>query len=186
MGGVAGMTRPPVPRYLVEALADDLDADIVWVEGADADLMEALHGRSCIVIRRLRRRCSVGEAGVAGRSVHHDSLGRRRSHRDAWSRARWRDSRSPSSSAASRRRTSGHGERPRVVSEVDSADGPVIVDDWRLDELGLDASEMKITTTEHVVAVPLGESGWQSHVERFLLELPQTQFASCWLRSRRR
>ena len=59
------------------------------------------------------------------------------------------------------------------MSEIDSADGPVVVDDWRLDELGLVASEIEITTSEHVVAVPLGESGWQAHVERFLLELPQ-------------
>lgn len=161
---------------LVEALADDLDADIVWVEGADADLMEALHGRSLHLViggfdaaAPWAKQASLTRPYITTHSVVAVPTGtlvpstleglevtvELGSFEEAYVRS--------------------HGGRPRSVSEVDSADGPVIVDDWRLDELGLDASEIEITTTEHVVAVPLGESGWQSHVERFLLELPQTQ-----------
>ena len=158
---------------LVEALAADLDADIEWVEGADAELMEALHGRSLhLVIGGLdatapwSKQASLTRPYLTTHSVVAVPSGtllpgtldglevtvELGSFEEAYVRS--------------------HGARPRVVTEIDSADGPVVVDDWRLDELGLVASDIEITTSEHVVAVPLGESGWQTHVERFLLETP--------------
>lgn len=159
---------------LVEALADDLDADVEWVEGADAELMEALHGRSLHLV--------IGGFDAAAPWAKQASLTRPYATTHSLVAV-------PSGTLVpgtleglevtvelgsfEEAYVRSHGGRPRLVSEIDSADGPVVVDDWRLNELGLDASEIEITTSEHVVAVPLGESGWQAHVERFLLELPQ-------------
>jgi polar amino acid transport system substrate-binding protein len=158
---------------LVEALAADLEADIEWVEGADAELMEALHGRSLHLViggfdatAPWSRQVSLTRPYITTHSVVAVPSGKLvpstleglevtvelGSFEEAYVRS--------------------HGARPRLVSEIQSADGPVVVEDWRLNELGLVASDIEITTNEHVVAVPLGESGWQTHVERFLLKTP--------------
>jgi polar amino acid transport system substrate-binding protein len=158
---------------LVEELAEDLGADIQWVEGADADLIEALHGRSLHLViggfdaaAPWAQQVSLTRPYLTTRSVVAVPSGtpvpgtlegldvavELGSFEEAYVRS--------------------HGGRPRPVTEIDSADGPVVVDDWRLDDLGLVASEIEISTSEHVVAVPLGESGWQTHVERFLLQTP--------------
>jgi polar amino acid transport system substrate-binding protein len=158
---------------LVEALAEDLGADVEWVEGADAELMEALHGRSLHLViggfdaaSTWSKQASLTRPYLTTHSVVAVPSGtlvpgsleglevtvELGSFEEAYVRS--------------------HGGRPRLVTEIDRADGPVVVEDWRLDELGLVASDIEITTSEHVVAVPLGESGWQTHVERFLLQTP--------------
>jgi polar amino acid transport system substrate-binding protein len=167
-------TPSGVEVRLVEGLAEDLGADIEWVEGSDADLMEALHGRSLHLVIggfdatapwtkqvSLTRPYLTTHSVVAvpsgtlvpGTLEGLDVTVELGTVEEAYVRS--------------------HGGHPRPVTEIDRADGAVVVDDWRLDELGLVASEIEITTSEHVVAVPLGESGWQTHVERFLLQTPQ-------------
>jgi len=48
---------------------------------------------------------------------------------------------------------------------------PVVVGEWRLQELGLTPLAHDLSRHDHVWAVPPGENAWQVEVERFLLEL---------------
>jgi polar amino acid transport system substrate-binding protein len=45
------------------------------------------------------------------------------------------------------------------------------VEDWRLDDLGLVYAGVQLSDRRHVMAVPMGENGWQTALERFLLTL---------------
>lgn len=57
-----------------------------------------------------------------------------------------------------------------VVDDVTAFDGPVAIEDWLLDDLGLEPSSIRITETDHVMAVPHGENAWLTAIERFLLD----------------
>lgn len=61
---------------------------------------------------------------------------------------------------------------PVEVDDVASATGPVVVETFRLDDLGLDDTGVQLTETDHVMAVPHGENAWLVRLERFLLEDP--------------
>jgi polar amino acid transport system substrate-binding protein len=149
-----GDTPSGVEVRLVEGLAEDLGADIEWVDGFDAT---APWTKQVSLTRPYLTTHSVVAVPsgtlVPGTLEGLDVTVELGTVEEAYVRS--------------------HGGHPRPVTEIDRADGAVVVDDWRLDELGLVASEIEITTSEHVVAVPLGESGWQTHVERFLLQTPQ-------------
>ena len=65
---------------------------------------------------------------------------------------------------------------PGAVPDVTGAQGlPVVVDEWQISALGLRRTRHGLGEHKHVVAVPLGENGWQTTVERFLLELPREE-----------
>ncbi|GAA1648216.1 substrate-binding periplasmic protein [Actinoplanes couchii] len=51
---------------------------------------------------------------------------------------------------------------------------PVVVGEWRLDELDLGDADHEIGSHDHVWALPPGENGWQAEVERFLLAQSHT------------
>ncbi|MDQ3964368.1 MAG: transporter substrate-binding domain-containing protein [Actinomycetota bacterium] len=57
----------------------------------------------------------------------------------------------------------------QVVDDVTMVEGAVVTDDWLLDDLGLKASDVRLTETDHVMAVPHGENAWLTALERFLL-----------------
>lgn len=61
------------------------------------------------------------------------------------------------------------GAVPVRVPSLTEARGPVAVDDWLLDDLGLVDGGVVLRESGHVLAVPLGENAWQVHLERFLL-----------------
>jgi polar amino acid transport system substrate-binding protein len=161
---------------LVEQLADRLDAEIVWVEGSESELMEALHVRALDLV--------VGGLSSAAPWTDQASLTR------VYLRTRTviavPEGSPPAADLAGAEvaveRGTADVERVRArdvvpvpVDDVEEATGPVVVDEWRLDELGLVATAAEVTTTEHVVAVPLGESGWQVTVEDYLLERPRSE-----------
>jgi polar amino acid transport system substrate-binding protein len=47
----------------------------------------------------------------------------------------------------------------------------VVVDEWRLANLGLTPTDQVLSTHDIVWAIPLGENAWQVEVETFLLGL---------------
>ncbi len=59
---------------------------------------------------------------------------------------------------------------PVPVDDVTLADGPVVVDDFLLDDLGLEDTGTTLLESDHVMAVPHGENGWLVRLERFLLD----------------
>ena len=66
-----------------------------------------------------------------------------------------------------------------LVDSLDEAKGrPAAVDEWLLDDLGLHATNVRLSKTSHVMAVPLGENGWQVALERFLLRLPSEEVSA--------
>ncbi len=60
------------------------------------------------------------------------------------------------------------GAVPDVVDDITAASGPAAVDEWLLDDLGLVDSGHVLASSNHVMAVPLGENGWLVTLERYL------------------
>lgn len=56
------------------------------------------------------------------------------------------------------------------VTDVAEADGLVAVEDYLVDDLGLEESDVTLTETDHVMAVRMGENGFMVALELFLLE----------------
>lgn len=55
------------------------------------------------------------------------------------------------------------------VDDIAEADGAAAVESWELDDLDLHDSDIRLTETDHVIAVVNGENAFLSAVERFLL-----------------
>lgn len=55
------------------------------------------------------------------------------------------------------------------VDDLATAAPPVALENWLLDDLGLQPHSVRITETDHVMAVPHGENAWLTALERFLL-----------------
>lgn len=62
---------------------------------------------------------------------------------------------------------------PVEVDDVTTADGPVVVHNYQLDELELDDTGVTLDETDHVMAVRHGENAWLVRLERFLLSDPE-------------
>lgn len=62
---------------------------------------------------------------------------------------------------------------PVRVPDVTEVAGPVAIDNYLLDDLGLDDSGVRLSETDHVMAVPHGENAFLIRLERFLLADPQ-------------
>jgi polar amino acid transport system substrate-binding protein len=66
-----------------------------------------------------------------------------------------------------------------LVDSLDQAKGrPAAVDEWLLDDLGLHATDVRLSKVSHVMAVPLGENGFEVELERFLLRLPSEEYTA--------
>lgn len=59
---------------------------------------------------------------------------------------------------------------PVRVEDVTQVDGPVVVDGYLVDDLGLEDTGVRLLETDHVMAVPHGENAWLVRLERFLLD----------------
>lgn len=59
---------------------------------------------------------------------------------------------------------------PVRVDDVTEVDGPVAVEGYLVDDLGLDDTGVRLSETDHVMAVPHGENAWLVRLERFLLD----------------
>ena len=164
---------------LVQGLAAELDADVEWVQGSESELMAALHVRALDLViggldsaapwtqeasltrHYLSTRAVVAvPAGVEGFREAEDlagvSVGVERGRAEA-------------------EQVRSLGAVPVPVEDVTGTNRPVVVDDWRLETLGLRALGVEVSRSEHVVAVPLGENGWQTTVERYLLTRPRSE-----------
>jgi len=61
------------------------------------------------------------------------------------------------------------GAVPVPVDDIERAEPPVATDEWRLPALGLQESEIFLIQSKHVMAVQRGENGFMSALERFLI-----------------
>lgn len=156
---------------LVEAMAADFDAEIEWVTGSEEELLSALEvGELDLVIGGLTSTnpwsanvtfthpyltTFVGVGVPEPEQVGEDIAGRK---------------------VAAEKGTDVIGllrETDAEVVEVDDiafAEGASAIENWLFDDLGLYDSDVRLTESDHVMAVPHGENAWLSAVERFLLE----------------
>ena len=56
-----------------------------------------------------------------------------------------------------------------LVDDVTQTDGPRAIESYLLDDLGLDDTGVRLSETDHVLGVPHGENAWLVKLERFLL-----------------
>ena len=160
------------PRIL-EMFAEELDAEIEWVQGAEADLMGALEYREVdAVIGGLTSTnpwsgkvsfthpyitTSVVVGVPTGGEMPEDIAG----VEVAVERG--------TEAAGVLEKTDANVVYVDDVADVADVEGAVAVDNWLLDELSLEDTGVTLIETDHVMATPLGENAWQVRLERFLL-----------------
>ncbi len=159
---------------LVEDFAVEIDSEVVWVEGSEAEVIEALEvGELDLVIGGLTSTSpwskvaalthpyittKVVVAVPEGAEVPDDIA---------------------NLNVAVERGTAGAGilektdADPVIVEDVANAEGPVTVENWLLDDLELVETGITLEETDHVMAVRMGENEWMTGLERFLLERPE-------------
>ena len=168
----SGSQPTGVEVRLVAELAQDLDAQVSWAPGPTAELVSALHdGALDLVVGGLtaqdpwtqevsftrpyvstRTLVAVPEGGVVLDSVDGQEV---------------RLEADPQVEGL----LLAEGALPRIVEDAGAGTGPVAVQDWELEELGLVETDVQLHSQEHVMAVRMGENAWQVQVERYLLNL---------------
>ena len=168
---------------ILERFSEELDAEIEWIPGTEEDLMTALEQREVdVVIGGLTSTnpwsakvafthpyltTSVVVAIPSGADIPEDIAGLR---------------------VAVERGTEAAGILEKtdaeVVYEADIAEAveasgpggtsPVVIDayaidNWLLDELSLEDTDVTLIETDHVMAMPMGENAWLVRLERYLL-----------------
>jgi polar amino acid transport system substrate-binding protein len=157
---------------IVERFAEEIDAEIEWVEGEVDELAGALHVREIdLLIAGLTSSSKISsEAALThpylttqvvvatppGEQVE-DIAGMKVAVEEATEEA-------------------GVLEKtdaiPVRVSDVTEATGAVAIDNYLLDDLDLADTGVRLSETDHVMAVAHGENEWLVKLERFLLEDP--------------
>lgn len=67
------------------------------------------------------------------------------------------------------------GARPIFLADAAHIDRPTAVPHWQLDDLDLENSGQTLHTLQHVMAVPPGENRWLTELETFLYHHPDIQ-----------
>ncbi len=166
-------SAPPggVEATLIERFARRLDARVEWIEASEQELFAALHVRELDVVigGLVSTNPSSGEgtfthpyittrvvvAVPSGQSVPDDISGMQVAVEEG------------TEAAGILAKTDAI---PVRVGSVDDGDRPAAVDDWLLDELGMQSTGVVLIESDHVMAVPHGENAWLTELERFLLE----------------
>ncbi|MDQ3955551.1 MAG: transporter substrate-binding domain-containing protein, partial [Actinomycetota bacterium] len=157
---------------LVKLFAEEIDAEIEWVEGEVEELAGALHVREIdLLIAGLTARSKISSEGALTHPYVttqvvvatppdrplEDVAGVEVAVEEA------------TEEAGLLAKTDAV---PVRVEDVADATGPVVLHNYLLDDLGLVDSGVQLTETDHVMAVPHGENAWLVRLERFLLEDP--------------
>ncbi len=151
---------------LVRELAAELGARVEWVPGGESELLAALEHRGLDLVigglsavspwspklglSRPYYADTLAVAGVpAGRSLRGVRVGVE-----------------PGRAGAAE--LEARGAVPVPVADLGAFAGPVAAPVWRLERLGLGAAGEVLAQEQRVFAVPPGENGWLTRVERFL------------------
>ena len=156
---------------LVERFAETIDAEIEWVEGSEEELFGALkYGEIDLLIGGL----SVRSPFAKEASLTHPYL------TTQVVVALPDDEEPPEDLAgvevAAEKGTEAAGilaktdAKVTLVDDAAEVDGLRAIDDYLLDDLGLEETGDTLVETDHVMAVRLGENGFMVTLERFLLE----------------
>ena len=155
---------------LVEAFADELDAEIEYLDGSEEELFAALELHELDLV--------IG--GFTSQNTHAMAAGMTHPyHTSALVVAVPDDEDIPDDIAgrevAAERGTEAAGllrKTDAVVVEVEAiedAPGAAAVEDYLLDDLGLLDTGIRLSESDHVMVVPAGENAFMTELERFLL-----------------
>lgn len=158
---------------LVERFAEEIDAEIEWVEGQVEELAAAVHVREIdLLIAGLTSRSKISsEAALThpylttqvvvatppGTNLE-DIAGNKVAVED------------DTESAGILAKTDAI---PVRVEDVTSEEGIVAIDNYLLDDFDLQDTGVRLSETDHVMAVPHGENAFLVRLERFLLSRPE-------------
>lgn len=155
---------------LVRAFAEEIDAEIEWFEGSEAELIGALEHRELdLVIGGFTATSPwASKAGFTHPYVTTQVVvGTPQSEPLPQDIA--------GLPVAVEEGTSVAGVLAKTdsdvvhVSDIAHAEGAAAVDDWLLDDLGLEDTGVTLEEHDHVMAVPMGENALLVKLERFLL-----------------
>ena len=150
---------------LVRLLAAELGARVEWVPGGESELLSALEHHSLdLVIGGLSALSPWKPKLGFSRPYYTDTLavaGVPAKHSLRGVRVGVEPDRGGAAALQSR------GARWVPVADLGAFPGPVAAPVWRLERLGRGAGEV-LSQEKRVFAVPPGENGWLTRVERFL------------------
>jgi polar amino acid transport system substrate-binding protein len=158
---------------LVERFAEQIDAEIEWVEGSEEEIFSALKVRELdLVIAGLTAETPWSSEA----SITHPYL------TTAALVAVPDDTDEPEDIAELEVGVEANTEIAGLlrktdaqvveVDDIEDYDGPVAIDNFLTDDLDVVDTGVRLGESDHVFAVPMGENDWMTAVERFLLERP--------------
>jgi polar amino acid transport system substrate-binding protein len=166
---VLGQEPAGVEVELVEAFADDLGADVEWVEGSHDELLSALEQRELEL--------------VVGGFTADDPWSSKVTFTQPYVRVRTvigvaPGAMPPQDLEGVRVSVEAHTETvslltsadavPLEVEDLGQAEPPVAAPEWEVRSLGLQPTDLILTEDQHVMATPHGENAWLVRLERFL------------------
>lgn len=158
---------------LVERFAEEIDAEIEWMEGSEEEISSALRVRELdLVIGGL----TAETPWASEASITHPYL------TTAALVAVPDDTDEPDDIAGLEVGVEANTEiagllrktdaRVVEVDDIEDYGGPVAIDNFLTDDLDVVDTGVRLGESDHVFAVPMGENDWMTAVERFLLERP--------------
>jgi polar amino acid transport system substrate-binding protein len=162
-----------VPRgvevALVEAFADQLDADIVWVFGAPSDLLAALEERELdlVIGGFVSGSPALAEVSVTQTYYTEEIIVAVANSASAFDDIAGREIAVPIGSKTAAL-VSSEGGAPVRIAELSAEDVPLAAPAWLAEAWGLYPTPIELEEREHVMAVPPGENAWIVEVDLFL------------------
>jgi polar amino acid transport system substrate-binding protein len=164
-----------VEPELVRRFAESLQADVDWIQGSESELMAALHGRQLdIVIAGLNRR-SVWQKEVTLTRPYLNTQWVIAAPDERTARALSEDLEGhevavEANSGIAAKLAEDTDATVMPVDDLTQVDGPMAVEDYLLDDLGLVRTDVELDEHEHAMAVSMGENAFLVELERFLLD----------------
>lgn len=167
---IVGAEPSGVEVDLVEAFAEEIDASIEWTGGSEQELFEALElGELDLVIGGFTSTNPNSKSATFTHPFHTSfvTVGVPLDS-DVEDIAGVEVAVEPGTAEAGLLRKTD--AVPVYVDDITDATGPAVVEDWMLDDLRLKDTGIRLSESDHVMAVPFGENGWQVALEKFLLD----------------
>lgn len=156
---------------LVEAFAAELEAEIEWVEGSEQEVFGALELLQLdLVIGGLVNKNPYGAHSSFTHSYITTFVGVGVPSSDPVPEGIARLEVGVERGTEIVALLEGAGAIPVLVDDVAAHEGPVAVEGWLFDDLDLRDTGVRLIEPDHVMAVPMGENGWQVRLEEFLLD----------------
>jgi polar amino acid transport system substrate-binding protein len=164
-----------VEPQLVRRFAAEIDAEIEWVEGSEAELIEALAGFQLdIVIGGFTRSSPWAKEAALTRPYVDTEVqigvppgAALPGEGELGGERIWVERGSP---AAALLRQEEDDAIPVPFERLAEVEGPALLDTWDINTLGYERTDYILRDDEHAMAVPMGENAFLVELEHFLLD----------------